>query len=291
MSGGHSKTKTENRPLNAEERAALYNSQLGLIGSSLGNYNPVRGGGYASTGPSSYGAGGSFGGDALDSEGWREGFNEGQRQDPFGVQLTANGNQVSSNLATGAISGIEKRLFGKPVVAGQGLNKANPNFSMFALNPPQYDSPGYAEAGNPWTISGGDYDRLEQSIIDSRWAPLQRYESQVRQQTDEDLNKRGIYSSGVATQAQGDVTEQFLPQYTASGAEAATQRYGLQSAEQAMLNQLAADDAAKRNVFNLEQANRNYASAWAPYEYLAQLYNQTGGQVGATNQYQQNFGF
>ena len=149
------------------------------------------------------------------------------------------------------------------------------------LNIPQYQAPEFTASGAPQSLSGGDYNRLEQSIVDSRWAPLQRYETQQRERTDEDLNKRGIWSSGLATQAQGDVTEQFAPQYAAAGAEAAAQRYGLQAQEQQFMNQLNMQEANRRTEFDQTQADQQYASQWAPLEYLMGLYNQTGGAISS----------
>ena len=150
------------------------------------------------------------------------------------------------------------------------------------LNIPQYQAPEFTGSGSPQSLSGGDYNRLEQSIVDSRWAPLQRYETQQRERTDEDLNKRGIWSSGIATQAQGDVTEQFAPQYAAAGADAAAQRYGLQAQEQQFMNQLAQQEATRKTGFDADQAAQEYTSQWAPLEYLMGLYNQTGGALSSS---------
>lgn len=161
------------------------------------------------------------------------------------------------------------------------INAAMGNVGSRQLNAPQYQAPKFTASGAPQSLSGGDYNRLEQSIVDSRWAPLQRYEAQQRERTDEDLNKRGIWSSGIATQAQGDVTEQFAPQYAAAGAEAAAQRYGLQAQEQQFMNQLNMQEATRRTGFDQTQADQQYASQWAPLEYLMGLYNQTGGAISS----------
>ena len=178
----------------------------------------------------------------------------------------------------------------QPGAAGKGQSQAQPTQGLEGsekLLAPQYRTPGYVYTGAPRTMSGGDYNRLEDSIVSSRWAPLQRYESQVRDRTDEDLNRRGIWSSGVATQAQNDITEQFLPQYTAAGAEAAAQRYGMQSQEQQFLNQLTAQEADRETAYRQAEAQQQFASQWAPLEYLMGLYNQTGGAIssGKTNQF------
>lgn len=266
MSGGHSKSKSQNRPLNAQERAALFNSAGSLIATA---YNPT----YRSSAPVG-------GGSVMQS--W-----DASQRDTF----AGDGGGWDNYGTFGLASKGERNLFGKPVNPGDGMGTANPYQSAFTINAPMYESPDFVQLGVPQTLSGGDYDRLEQSIVNSRWAPLQRYEALDRQRLDEDLNRRGIYTSGVAAEAQNDLSERYLPQYTAAGAEAAAQRYGLQSNENQMVNALAAQEAAAANAFNLENANRDYSSKWAPLQWLQQLYAGTAGNVGANNQYSQNFGF
>ena len=185
---------------------------------------------------------------------------------------SALGNYAAPNPASAQPGIAGKAKVGEPQAGLEGSNR---------LIAPQYRTPGYVYTGVPRTMSGGDYDRLEDSIVSSRWAPLQRYEQIARERTDEDLNKRGIWSSGLATQAQGDVTEQFIPQYAAAGAEAAGQRYGLQSQEQQFLNQLTAQEAARETAYRQAEAQQKYASQWAPLEYLMGLYNQTGGAISS----------
>jgi hypothetical protein len=262
MSGGHSKTKTQTRELNAAERADIFNSQLGLFSSALNGYTPQQGGGYAETAPVSWGAG------------------------PGTKQFAAPGddNKVRGVLTTSHVgSATENALFGRAVNPGDGMGTANPYRAAAGFNAPQYSAPGYAEMGDPRTLSGGDYDRLESLMA----VPLKSYEKDERERVDQDAADRGIWSSGLASKAQIDLSEALAPSYANIG----TTRYGMQSAENQMLNELMAQDASQRNAFNLEQAMRNYESAWAPLKYLQELYGQTGGSLSATNQYQQDMGF
>jgi hypothetical protein len=136
-------------------------------------------------------------------------------------------------------------------------------------------APAFAGVANYTTptfqgLSGGDYDRLEQNIVTSRLAPLQAAYGQQSSKLDSDLARRGIYSSGAATQAQNDLTSSFLPQINAASAEAAAQRYGLQNSE-----------LTNRNQFNLENASRNYNTQWKPYEFAQGIWNGTGGAVSS----------
>jgi hypothetical protein len=159
----------------------------------------------------------------------------------------------------------------------------------------QYDSPDYVQSniydpGNASQMAGGDYDRLEQSIVQSRTAPLLAAYGTQSQRLDSDLAKRGIWSSGAATQAQNDLTTSFLPQLTQAGADAATQRYGMQQQDLNNMNQYnlaragqltsaGQTESQQANSFNMENANRNMASAWKPAEFGLGLYNNTGGTV------------
>lgn len=128
------------------------------------------------------------------------------------------------------------------------------------------------EAPNRETLSGGDYNRLEQNIVTSRMAPIQSAMDRRFRDIDQSMSDRGLYTSGLPDQAKNRVmAENFLPAITQAGAEAATQRYGMQSAE----NQAG-------NTFNLENAKQKYDSDWRPKEYLQGLWNGTGGTISSS---------
>ena len=78
--------------------------------------------------------------------------------------------------------------------------------------------------------------------------------------------------------------------YTAAGAEAAAQRYGMQSQEQQFLNQLTAQEAARETAYRQAEAQQQFASQWAPLEYLMGLYNQTGGAISSGKSSGMNIG-
>lgn len=193
-----------------------------------------------------------------------------------------------------------------------GINSIG-NTTMFNQPYYQYDAPDYVQsniydpgnasqaaytggkiydAGNAKQMANGDYDRLEQSIVQSRTAPLLAAYGIQSQRLDSDLAKRGIYSSGAATQAQNDLTTSFLPQLTQAGADAAAQRYGMQQQDLNSMNQYnlaragqltsaGQTESQQANSFNMENANRNMASAWKPAEFGLGLYNNTGGTISS----------
>lgn len=138
----------------------------------------------------------------------------------------------------------------------------NGNNESWLFEPLQYEGQTYQEMGN------GDYDRLEQNMYNSATAGLGRQEQLWRDQTDQSLADRGIWSSGVAQRAQGDVTERLAPQYAKAGADAALSRYQLQNA-----------NTQARNQFNQNEANQQWASRWRPLEYTSGLWNGTGGAI------------
>jgi hypothetical protein len=162
-----------------------------------------------------------------------------------------------------------------------------------------YQNPAYlaADAPNvaaPKQMGGGDYDALEKSIVTSREAPIYRAMGLERKRVDDELNTRGIYNSGLGVDAQRKVTEQFLPQITAAGAEGATQRYGLQSTDLNALNQwllgkagldqsFSLGNANAQNSFNMENANRQEASTWKPLEFLKSLWNDSNGNISVSS--------
>lgn len=152
-----------------------------------------------------------------------------------------------------------------------------------------YD-PGYAER-----MGGGDYNRLEQSILTSRLAPLESAYNTQASKLDSDLAKRGIYSSGAATQAQTDLTSTFLPQITQAGADAAAQRYALQQADLQAANQYNLSRAGQlqsgataANTYNLSRAGQLSSSAQAQNQYDLSRAGQLSSGIQADNAYALN---
>ncbi len=105
-------------------------------------------------------------------------------------------------------------------------------------------------AYDPWSA-----DALYASMLQSRMAPLVRQETLQRQNLNQDLANRGIWSSGIAGQLQNDLSEKLAPSYLQAGGEAGTAAY----------------NAA------LQEKQAAYEGLWRPLEYLLGLYNQTGG--------------
>ncbi len=145
-----------------------------------------------------------------------------------------------------------------------------------------YTAPSYASPGAAKTMSDGDYAALEQNILKSRMAPINSAMADERARSDQSLSDRGLWASGIAEKAQQDVTKNFMPSITQAGADAATQRYGMQASELAGLNQFAQTSAQAQNAFDMENASRKDNSNWRPADYLAGLWNGTGGTVGSS---------
>jgi len=238
IGGGKSKSKSSTTQLSAEQRRAVYEGGLQDIGKSLGTWNP-------------------------------------------GTGTTAMPTYVA------------------------------PSYTNISRDTsPSYVAPSYTEAGSPRQLADGDYSRLEENIREQTLAPLRAYETKQREMTNQDAADRGIWSSGLAMQAQNDVTEAIAPQIASASAGAVAARYGLESqdnanvnafnlastgdknqfalTDSAQANQFALTDAAQKDAFNLtsvgdknnfalaEAAAQNKAN-WTPYEYMLELYKQTGG--------------
>ena len=121
------------------------------------------------------------------------------------------------------------------------------------------------------TLSNSDYDALEKSIVASRTAPLDTAWTRARTSLNQEASNRGVWDGGVPIQKMMDTYRtDFLPAYQQAGADAATQRYGLQSQENAQVNSQ-----------NMENANRLYAAKNRPADYLAGLWNGTSGALSS----------
>lgn len=161
---------------------------------------------------------------------------------------------------------------------------------LSAYNTPDYFKAQIVDPGNAKRLAGGDYDKLEQSLLTSRLEPLQYAVNKAITGVDEDAAKRGVWSSGLALQGKSDVLSKVAPELRAIAGDASAARllaeqgdnntensYNLNRAQG--LNQGAQFDSAQRNSFEMENANRRYNAGWAPANYLAGVYNGTGGQV------------
>ena len=127
------------------------------------------------------------------------------------------------------------------------------------------------DAPSARTLSNGDYGALEKSIIASRTAPLDTAWTRARTSLNQEASNRGVWDGGVPIQKMMDTYRtDFLPAYQQAGADAATQRYGLQSQENAQVNSQ-----------NMENASRLYAAKNRPADYLAGLWNGTSGALSS----------
>jgi hypothetical protein len=156
----------------------------------------------------------------------------------------------------------------KPVSAAERAQTykagiANLQDSQNALPWASYQAPGYE------SLSGGDYDKLQQSILDSRMSPINQAMQSRFKDLDQSMADRGLYTSGLPDQAKQKMyVQDFQPAIVQAGADAATQRYGME-----------ATDLQGKNAAAMENAQRGYDSSWRPQEYLQGLWNGTGGIV------------
>jgi hypothetical protein len=154
----------------------------------------------------------------------------------------------------------------------------NPNYGGGSIDMPEYQAPAFASAGTASRLSGGDYGRLENSIRESQWAPIEALKTQRFSDIDQEMADRGLYTSGVGADTKESIfARDFLPAYTQSANQAVATRYGLEQADNTAANAFNLQNAGMTNQFNLQDSAGRNAAQWAPLEYLLGLYNQTGG--------------
>ena len=190
--------------------------------------------------------------------------------------------------ALGALSGKNPKFSGGEVSnADEIINAASKK--LMGLG--SYDAPQTYDPGAAKTLTNGDYNKLQSDLLAGNTAGLDRAKSLDLQNTDSAAAKRGIWSSGLAMKAANDVSERYAPQYAAAGANATQQRYNLQSGD----NQAANTYAANRSQLMAQQAQANsqnqYNAKWAPYNFLKDTYNGTGGTIsnGSSSGWNANF--
>ena len=153
----------------------------------------------------------------------------------------------------------------RPLNAGERKDLFNAGSNLIQQNAGWLQGPEMQyQAPTTQRLSGGDYDRLEQNLLGSQTAMLDSQWANRKADINQDM-------AGIGTQAENEVfADTFAPAYQQAAAGAAAQRYGMESQDNAMANQM-----------SMANAQQDFSSQWAPYEYLMGLYNGTGGTISS----------
>jgi hypothetical protein len=170
-----------------------------------------------------------------------------QRQDIYNSAMQNLGTDYGSAKAYGYQS-PQYREFNPDAQATTGT-AADVNMQQAQM----YD-PGAAQ-----TLTGGDYNRLEQQLAQSRLAGLGTQRQLDTEAMNQSLADRGIWSSGIAARAENDLSGKYADIQDRALAEAANQRYALQAQELGNLNQYALGRSGQQigqAQFNTGQMNQ-----------------------------------
>lgn len=166
----------------------------------------------------------------------------------------------------------------------------------------------YRESPEYQRMSDGDYEALQKALYDGSTAGLKTQETNWRDQSNQSMANRGIWSSGMAERSQNDITDKLADTYARAGANAVTTRYGMQQQDLQGLNSYnlannqgfnnytlgAASNANQLQSINdsyalsraglLNEANANASNAalqaaWQPATFLSGIWNGTGGTI------------
>jgi len=232
---GKSGSSSSSRPLTAEERKELFDQGLTSITSGDGarfrnviapSYSSPAFEGGGSGGRTSSPKGGQVDGGVTPGYAYRDAGSAERLSftDPGEMSL-------ESSVGQGF---YDPGRFTDPGEASRAIDPGRSNVSMQV-----YDPGSGREAVDPGSVNrlaGGDYDRLEQSIIESRLAPLRQFEQRQREALDQSLADRGIYSSGLAVEAQNDLSRELAPTISQAANEAVTTRYGFEQGDNQSAN-------------------------------------------------------
>lgn len=118
---------------------------------------------------------------------------------------------------------------------------------------------GFVDPGKAQQLSGGNYDALQAAIFDPQARDIAERQGLASQAVNEDLARRGIFTSGAGVQASNDVAKEFERQRQDAASNAAALRYNLQAGDVAQANQYALGRSAQgnqSNQFNADAINR-----------------------------------
>lgn len=217
---------------------------------------------------------------------------------PFWMCMGIGGNSGGGNQSSRPLNAAERSALYETSI--KNLAQTSPDYftqstgadgnTTYGINAPKYSAPSYVDPGTAQTISNGDYNKLQSDLTDGYTAPLDYAKAKDTQNMNDSMAARGLWSSGLADKAiLNNVDAVYAPQYAKAGADATNARYGLQSAENQMLNNYNTQNSGAQNTFNLQNATATDSSNWAPLNYLQGLWNGTGGTI--SNGSQSNFGF
>lgn len=159
------------------------------------------------------------------------------------------------------------------VMNADEINKNGAN----ALSKLGYTAPTKSDPGAAKQLSGGDYNALERNILTSLTTPMEKQQKLAMEGINQNAAKRGIWSSGLVMQDENDQTDNYNAQLKAAAAQAAAQRYQLESGDNSATNTYNLSKSAQDNSLAMENASREYNAKWAPANYLKDAYNATGG--------------
>lgn len=160
---------------------------------------------------------------------------------------------------------------------------------------PEYQDVTFTNFQKPRSLTNEDYGRLEQEMYASRAAPLEAKWRERAGDINQEMAARGVSRGGVPITEKSKVfAREFAPLFAQAASEAATQRYGAQGTEQQALNNLNTSQVNARNQFfqqsqgnknqfNQAEAQQQYQSKWRPLDYLAGIYNGTGGVISSSS--------
>lgn len=163
----------------------------------------------------------------------------------------------------------------KPLTAEERTEAYNAGMSNINPQYAEYEAPdqqGYERL----TM---DYDALQGDLTKGYTAGLDYAKNKDTEGVNNDLAKRGVWSSGLSQRALENVNATYAPQYARAGADATNARYGLQMQDLSMYNQ----GVANQNATKMQVADKQYESKWRPADYAAGIWNGTGGVVSSSN--------
>lgn len=151
----------------------------------------------------------------------------------------------------------------------------------------------YVDAGPARSLTGEDYNTLQDTLVNARLNQLKQSQTEDQQALDDQMAARGLYSSGLALRAMNDLNSKYSTQEQAAISDALNQRYNLQTAEQQALNNYGLNSSNQSNQFSLANAGMlnegDLARANAANQFYmsqnAMINDANTARTGASNQF------
>lgn len=203
------------------------------------------------------------------------------------MSLSFGGSKSKNKSTTRELTPEERTKYYDKALSNMWGTLSGNSFQM-----PEYEKPTYQNPGEYTGLNSGDYEGLTKNLTDARLAAITSAWDRTKNDINQEMSDRGLYTSGIGAQKEIDLyRDNVQPAIMQAVAEGQQAGLNLEQNDLAARNAYNLQSTNQANTFNQNQAQTGLAAAWQPYQYLADLWNNTKGQYSRSTGGTTSFNF